>query len=424
MRTKALRERNENHDNKTTMDDAQAADYASFQSNLANLYTPYEDDDDDAEQAVTHLEPWERGTRKVVGLTGMCGGVRGVGSGGVVSSAYCLLYRLHQLRVQRKQLCTMINHPQSPYIRGMAFLFIRYTQPPKDLWSWYWPYLDDHDQIDPRSGGGDIMTFGTLVKGMLTKLDWYGTLFPRIPVPIQVRVCACLCKFMLITSLQKEIEDHLAEYNSGGVEAAMGMSGGNRQERYRQLEQRRNRQNDAGQMDEQQPDDYQNQRRQERKRNAGELGGEGETWPTLPATAGSAPNATSTRQLRRRPVYGLIFLFKWRPGDEISGTLVADDRNDRIFFAQQDRGLALSNTEAIRQTHNSFARPTVFEFDEQHRTDKDDDFHFVTYVPVDGRVYELDGLLEAPVDLGRIEPGTDWLDTARPLIQKRIQKSV
>jgi pre-mRNA-splicing factor 38B len=74
---------------------------------------------------VTHLEPWERGTRKVVGLTGMCGGVRGVGSGGVVSSAYCLLYRLHQLRVQRKQLCTMINHPQSPYIRGMAFLFIR-----------------------------------------------------------------------------------------------------------------------------------------------------------------------------------------------------------------------------------------------------------------------------------------------------------
>ena len=28
---------------------------------------------------VKHLEPWERGTRQVVGLTGMCGGVRGVG---------------------------------------------------------------------------------------------------------------------------------------------------------------------------------------------------------------------------------------------------------------------------------------------------------------------------------------------------------
>lgn len=30
------------------------------------------------------------------------------------------------------------------------------------------------------------MTFGQVVRVMLTKLDWYGTLFPRIPVPIQV----------------------------------------------------------------------------------------------------------------------------------------------------------------------------------------------------------------------------------------------
>ena len=27
---------------------------------------------------VTHLEPWEKGSRKTSGQTGMCGGVRGV----------------------------------------------------------------------------------------------------------------------------------------------------------------------------------------------------------------------------------------------------------------------------------------------------------------------------------------------------------
>ena len=32
---------------------------------------------------VDHLEPWERGSRKTSGQTGMCGGVRGVGAGGV-----------------------------------------------------------------------------------------------------------------------------------------------------------------------------------------------------------------------------------------------------------------------------------------------------------------------------------------------------
>lgn len=30
------------------------------------------------------------------------------------------------------------------------------------------------------------MTIGTMVRQLLTKLDWYDSLFPRIPVPIQV----------------------------------------------------------------------------------------------------------------------------------------------------------------------------------------------------------------------------------------------
>lgn len=47
-------------------------------------------------------------------------------------------------------------------------------------------FQDDEEQIDPRSGGGDVTTIAQIVKMMLTKLDWYGTLFPRIPVPIQV----------------------------------------------------------------------------------------------------------------------------------------------------------------------------------------------------------------------------------------------
>ncbi|CAD6190011.1 unnamed protein product [Caenorhabditis auriculariae] len=134
---------------------------------------------------VKHLEPWEKGTRKVQGMTGMCGGVRGVGAGGVVSSAFCLLYRLFNVRVTRKQLISMLNSRQSQYIRGIGFMYVRYTQPPADLWYWFESYLDDEDEIDPRSGGGEVITFGQMVRTMLTKLDWYGTLFPRIPVPIQ-----------------------------------------------------------------------------------------------------------------------------------------------------------------------------------------------------------------------------------------------
>jgi hypothetical protein len=34
----------------------------------------------------------------------MCGGVRGVSAGGVVSSAFCLLFKLHTLRMSKKQV--------------------------------------------------------------------------------------------------------------------------------------------------------------------------------------------------------------------------------------------------------------------------------------------------------------------------------
>ncbi|CAB3398216.1 unnamed protein product [Caenorhabditis bovis] len=137
---------------------------------------------------VKHLEPWEKGTRRVQGMTGMCGGVRGVGAGGVVSSAFCILYRLFNLKITRKQLISMLNSRQSVYIRGLGFMYIRFCQPPTDLWYWFEPYLDDEREIDPRSGGGDCMTFGQMVRSMLNKLDWYGTLFPRIPVPIQKEI--------------------------------------------------------------------------------------------------------------------------------------------------------------------------------------------------------------------------------------------
>ncbi|VDM17542.1 unnamed protein product [Wuchereria bancrofti] len=91
--------------------------------------------------SVKHLEPWERGTRKTQGMTGMCGGVRGVGAGGVVSTAFCLLYKLFTIRLSRKQLVSMINNSDSPYIRGIGFMYIRFCQPPQDLWAWMEPYL-------------------------------------------------------------------------------------------------------------------------------------------------------------------------------------------------------------------------------------------------------------------------------------------
>nr|CAG4646438.1 EOG090X0A33 [Macrothrix elegans] len=165
-----------------------------------------------------------------------------------------------------------------------------------------------------------------------------------------------------------------------------------------------------------------------------------------------------------KPIHGLIFLFKWVPNEEVTGTVVQDSRLDKIFFAKQVinnacatqaiisillnskhpdiklgstlsefkeftqtfdgnmKGLALSNSDTIRGVHNSFARQTLFEFDSKASAKDEDTYHFVGYVPIDGRLYELDGLKEGPIDLGAVAAEADWIDVVRPIIEKRIQR--
>ena len=94
----------------------------------------------------------------------------------------------------------------------------------------------------------------------------------------------------------------------------------------------------------------------------------------------------------------------------------------RRLIHRQLRGEALSNSELIRNVHNSFARSSPFVSEDQKlATEEDDVYHFIAYTPVNGVLYELDGLQPAPISHGSCS-FDEFPDRIIPVLQRRIER--
>lgn len=173
------------------------------------------------------------------------------------------------------------------------------------------------------------------------------------------------------------------------------------------------------------------------------------------------------------PVYGFIFLFRWieerrsrrKIVDQTDIFVKNDDAINSIFFAQQmipnscathallsvllncsdihlgetlghlkehtrgmnpeNKGWAIGNTPELARAHNSHAMPKS-----RPRMDKSpglttgrftgEAYHFVSYVPINGHLYELDGLKPYPMDHGPWAENEDWTEKFRRVISDRL----
>ncbi|GAX83496.1 hypothetical protein CEUSTIGMA_g10921.t1 [Chlamydomonas eustigma] len=132
----------------------------------------WEDVVDEIYENVDHVEPW------------MSGNARGP------STAFCLLYRLFEMKLNVKQVKDLLDHKDSPYIRAVGFLYLRYVADPKTLWGWVQRYIQDGEVFSPSGSQGKSITVGEFLRDILLEQYYFETIFPRIPKKVSDDIIA------------------------------------------------------------------------------------------------------------------------------------------------------------------------------------------------------------------------------------------
>jgi len=140
--------------------------------------------------------------------------------GGQPSTAFCLLLRLLTLRCSEKQMKLLLDHVDSPYIRGIGFLYLRYAGDPKSIWGWIEPYLYDDESITvaatssknkARQQGSqkETETVGDFVRRLFSsERDFYGTMLPRLPIQFERDIQV---KLLFAEKIEERAKKHLSD---------------------------------------------------------------------------------------------------------------------------------------------------------------------------------------------------------------------
>jgi pre-mRNA-splicing factor 38B len=128
---------------------------------------------------VKHVTPFQHSS----GASSMSGSASAVHSSAAPSTAFCLLLRLCLLRITPNQLQKLLRHVDSPYIRAIGFLYLRFVGQPASILETVAPFFYDPEPIGICGENGPESMVGDYVRQLFSsRSDYYGTTLPRYPM--------------------------------------------------------------------------------------------------------------------------------------------------------------------------------------------------------------------------------------------------
>lgn len=104
-------------------------------------------------------------------------------------------------------------------------------------------------------------------------------------------------------------------------------------------------------------------------------------------------------------------------------------------MSPENKGYAISNMPELARAHNNHATPqscqreqkqttSTVRVSQRHTATTCEAFHFVSFVPINGRLIEIDGLKEFPIDHGPVDEATPggWMEEFRQRMLKRLNQ--
>jgi hypothetical protein len=103
------------------------------------------------------------------------------------SALWCVLWKCFKLRLTRRQVESLLRSQQSPYLRALGLLYIRFCALPETQWELYDSLIYDDDEITLTAVSKTKCTIGQLTRDLIVKVKIFDVIMPRIPVPIHKR---------------------------------------------------------------------------------------------------------------------------------------------------------------------------------------------------------------------------------------------